>query len=217
MISVVLADSQRILSEGIKLILEGDKEIKVVGFAASISEVLQLCENLVPDIVLMDITMLGRDGVTGAKLITNRFDSIKVIILTECKDNESIFRAMNSGANGYMLKDINQEELIMAVKSVALGLSVLHKDVFISVSEHVSSNGRGSTAVLNKSQLNVVITERELSIIRYIIEGKENREIALSLYMSEGTIKNAISGILRKLDLKDRIQLVVYVLKNNLV
>lgn len=215
MISVVLADSQRISSEGIKLILEGDNEIKVVGFAASISEVLLLCENLNPDIVLMDITMLGRDGVTGAKLITNRFETIKVIILTECKDNESIFRAMNSGANGYMLKDINPEELIMAVKSVALGLSVLHKDVFISVTEHVSTNG--ANAVLNKSHLNVVITERELSIIRYIIEGKENREIALNLYMSEGTIKNAISGILRKLDLKDRIQLVVFVLKNNLV
>lgn len=215
MISVVLADGQRILSEGIKLILEGDKEIKVVGFAASIDEVLNLCENLVPDIVLMDITMLGCDGVTGAKLITNQYESIKVIILTECKDNESIFRAMNSGANGYMLKDINPEELIMAVKSVALGLSVLHKDVFFSVTEHVSTNEKN--AVLNKSHLNVVLTERELSIIRYIIEGKENREIALSLYMSEGTIKNSISGILRKLDLKDRIQLVVFALKNNLV
>jgi DNA-binding NarL/FixJ family response regulator len=215
MISVVLADGQRILSEGIKRILEGDKEIKVVGSAGTINEVLKLCEHLVPDIVLMDITMLGSDGVTGAKLITNKYESIKVIILTEHKDNESIFKAMHSGANGYMLKDINPEELIMAVKGVALGLSVLHKDVFFSVSEHVNTNVKYS--VLNKSHLNVVITERELSIIRYIIEGKENREIALSLYMSEGTIKNCISGILRKLDLRDRIQLVVFALKNDLV
>jgi DNA-binding NarL/FixJ family response regulator len=215
MISVVLADDQRIMSEGIKLILEGDKEIKVVGLASNGLEAFNLCEELLPDIVLMDIAMPVNDGIAGAKLIKNKFNSIKIIILTGCKDAENILSAMNYGANGYMLKDINPEELIMTVKSVALGLNVMHKDVIFSVTEHVNTNG--ITSKVTKGSFDRCINEREISIIRHIVEGMENREIARSLYMSEGTIKNTISGILKKLNLKDRIQLVVYVIKNGLV
>jgi DNA-binding NarL/FixJ family response regulator len=216
MINVLLADDHKIMSAGIKLILEGDKEIKVVGYAANIDEAINLCMELSPDVILMDIAMSTHDGELGAKLIKNNFSSIKVIILTGCTDAENIILAMKCGANGYMLKNINPEELIMTVKTVALGLNVMHKDAFYSVSEHVHMNERGP--VLNKSNSNVnIITEREISIIRHIIEGKENREIAKTLYMSEGTIKNIISGIFKKLDLRDRIQLVVFAIKNDLV
>jgi DNA-binding NarL/FixJ family response regulator len=212
MIKVVLADDQKIMNAGIKLILEGDKEINVVGYAANVEEALELCKELHPDVILMDIIMSLHDGTLGAAIIKNMFSSIKLIILTGSKDSANIIKAMHCGADGYMLKDIHPEELIMSVKTVALGLNVMHKDAFHSVSEYIHLNGK-----IPQSHLDVVIMEREINIIRHIVAGKENREIAKILYMSEGTVKNTISGLFKKLNLRDRIQLVIYAIKNELV
>jgi DNA-binding NarL/FixJ family response regulator len=215
MIRVVLADDQKIMSEGIKLILEKDEEIKVVGCAVNIADTLSLCEAFEPDVVMMDISIPDFDGIQGTKLIKERFDSIQVIILTGCKDVAKIVQAMNNGANGYMLKDINPEELIMTVKSAAMGLSVMHKDALISFTKHFKDTPL--EAPIGKISEVSSLTEREINIIKHVAAGMENKEIAKCLFLSEGTVKNAISGILKKLDLRDRIQLVIFAVKNKLV
>ncbi|MEW9699673.1 response regulator [Paenibacillus sp. SI8] len=215
MIKIVLADDHKIMSEGIKLILERDKELKVVGYAANVEDTLKLCEQLHPDVVLMDFSLPNSVGIGGIKLIKTQFPLTKVLIFTGCKDAEIMLQAINNGVNGYILKDINPDELIMAVKSAVMGLSIMHKDALFSFVEHVNAYRQNS--FLHTNTLDVQLTERELNIIKHIVEGMENREIAKSLFMSEGTIKNTISGILKKLDLRDRIQLVVFALRNHLV
>ncbi len=214
MIKVILADDQRLMSEGIKLILEKDKDIKVVGYAESGDEVLKLCEQFQPDVVLMDINLPEIDGMSGLKLIKTRFGSARVIVLTGSKDAEKILTAMNDGANGYMLKDVHPEALIMSVKGAAFGLGIMQEEALFSFTAHV--NACTALSLKQPRKLDVKLTEREISIIRYIIEGKENREIAKCIYLSEGTVKNTISGLLKKLDLRDRIQLVVFAFKNGL-
>ncbi|UJF34491.1 response regulator [Paenibacillus hexagrammi] len=215
MIKIVLADDHKIMSEGIKLILEREREIKVVGYARTALETMNLCTQLQPDMIVMDISLPSLDGVEGIKRIKDKFPSLKIMIFTGCSDAELMVQAIHHGVNGYILKDISPDELIMAVKSAVTGLSIMHKDALKGIVEHV--NLYKQTSFLSEDKVALPLTEREINIIRHIVEGKENREIAKSLFVSEGTIKNTISGILKKLEVRDRIQLVVYAIRNRLV
>lgn len=213
MIKVVSADSQRIFCEGIKLILERDPDILVVGFASTVDETLRLCEEYHPNVVLMDANMKSADGLDGIEriLIHSRGET-KVIILS--KDDENIIQAISNGANGYVLKTINSEDLILTIKSTVRGLSVMHQEAFTGFARYMKSDKKKESSVRQPWEVN--LTKRELEIIHQVIEGKENREIAKSLFISEGTVKNTLSGILKKLNLKTRIQLVVFALKNDI-
>lgn len=211
----MLADDQSILREGIKKILEQDKDIKVVGCAKNGKEALKLCQQFMPHVVLMDIEMPKCDGVEGTKLIKTMFSNIKVVMLTVFNDDERIQNALNYGADGYLLKDIDEEELILSVKGVAAGLGIMHKDTYNNVVKKINSYSKIS--IIENKGLNVFLSEREKSIIRLIVDGKSTNEIAKILHLSEGSIRNAISGILKKLDLKDRTQLGIFAVKNDIV
>jgi len=215
MIKVLIADDQLILRESLKFIIEQDAEIEVVGCAGNGSEAFKLCEKLLPDIVLMDIIMPECDGIEGTRLIKGKFnDSIKVIVLTTFNDEDNVSKSMNSGADGYILKDILPDELILAVKSAAHGFGVFHKSTVKTVMGK-SKNMRGSDSYADNSY-DIDLTEREKSIVSLIVDGKNNKEIALKLCITEGTVKNVITGILEKLKLRDRTQLAVFAIKNNL-
>ncbi|MCD1258642.1 response regulator transcription factor [Paenibacillus athensensis] len=215
MIKVVLVDGQRLVSEGIKFILERDEEIQVVGFAANVEDTLQLCGEHEPDVLILDVHMPGGDGIEITAQVHRKFPATQVIVLTGCRDLDMVVKAMNSGASGYMLKNINPDELVMTVKSAALGLSVMHKDVLIDFTRNVPT--QEVAAALDKPALDISFTEREINIIKHVVDGKENREIAQSLFLSVGTVKNTISTILKKLNLRDRIELVVFAVRNNLL
>lgn len=215
MIKVVLVDDQLIIREGIKIILEQDKEIEVVGCAQNGKAALKLCERLSPDVVLMDVVMPECDGVEGTRLIKEKFRKTKVVMLTTFNDEEKILNALNYGADGYILKDIKPEDLILTVKSAAAGLSIMHKDTYKNVVRKVNSQNKIS--IIENKDLNVELTNRELSIIGLIVDGKSNVEIAESIHLTEGSVRNAVSGILKKLNLKDRTQLGVFAVKNDLV
>ncbi|MEW9700443.1 response regulator [Paenibacillus sp. SI8] len=214
MIKVVLVDDQRLVVEGIRSILERADDIKVVGVASDVRSAIHLCSQHEPDVVMMDIHMPGFDGIGLTSQIHQRFPMSRIIILTGHQDMDSVILAMNNGANGYMLKNINPDELVMTVKSTALGLSVMHKDVLVKFTRPTPVAEQAALPAQIPSSLG--FTEREMSIIKHVVEGKENREIASSMYLSLGTVKKALSTILKKVDVKDRVELVVYAMKNNM-
>ncbi|MFC5468084.1 response regulator [Cohnella suwonensis] len=215
MIHVVTADNRRIVCEGMKLILESDSGIQVVGGASSLLEASRLCGQFRPDAVLLDAELAVCGDMDGIAVIRAESQQTKVIVLSDGKDEEHVLRAIRGGADGYLLKSINAQELVMTVKSTVLGLSVIHREAFISFSRMIGTSGIALSA--SRTSLESALTPREIDIVQQVIEGKENREIARSLYISEGTVKNAISAILKKLNLKTRIELVVYAIRNHIV
>lgn len=216
MIKVLIVDDQVILRESLKFIVEQDPEIIVVGLAGNGKEALNLCKELVPDVVLMDIMMPVCNGVEGTKLIKSQFRSIRVIILTTFNDDENISKAIKNGADGYVLKDIKPDELILAVKSVAKGFSIMHHTAMDTVTKQINHENE-TNHHKQEFKLDVNLTERELSIIELIVDGKSNKEIAAKIFITEGSVKNIITSILEKLSLKDRTQLAVFAVKNNIV
>jgi DNA-binding NarL/FixJ family response regulator len=215
MVKVVVAEDQVMVREGIRHILERDPEIRVVGGAKNGREALRLCEENEPDLVLMDLMMPECDGIEGTRLIKEKFKAVKVIILTTFNDDEMIVKALNNGADGYMLKEINSEELIMTVKSAALGLSVIHRNTLGNVARQIDAGSRN--LIIKKSRADLDVTGREIDIIRLLVDGKDNKVIASELFLSEGSVKNTISALLKRFGLKDRIQLAVFAVKNDIV
>ncbi|MCX7747062.1 MAG: response regulator transcription factor [Clostridia bacterium] len=211
MIKVLIVEDQIVLRESIKFRLNSDDEIKVVGCAGNGREALDLCGKWEPDVVLMDIMMPGCDGIEATKLIKANYNFIKIIILTIFIDNENIKKAMKNGADGYVLKDVAPEELISIIKNTYKGMRTVHQNVYNAIlSEFISHN---TVEVKNDFGL----SEKEIEIIKLIVEGKSTKELSKEVFLSEGRVRNVISGILTKLNLKDRVQLTIFALKNNIV
>ncbi len=212
MIKVLIADDHTLFTESLRLLLQQDEDLQVVGLAADGDEAVGMCRHLRPDLVLMDIKMLGCDGFQAAAMIKEFRPETKVIILTTFEDRENILSAVVGGLNGYILKDVKPEKLILAIKCVAAGLTVLQPSVSCLLRQELTAPAERESAEPTRQ-----LRPEELKIIRLIGDGKNNREIATLLNYSEGTIKNKISRILEILEVKDRTQLVVYALKNDLI
>lgn len=209
MIKVVIADDIQILRQGLKAILEQDKELEVTGLAADGREAWQLCKKLRPDVVLMDMSMPEYDGSYGITRIKADFPDIKVLVLTTFDDRETVDAAVRSGADGYILKEMEDGKVIQSVKAVCAGIRVFGGSVFEGMRRQMAS-------LVNKPALDVDFTPRERDIMRLVAQGMDNREISAELFLAEGTVRNNISRLLEKLKLKDRTQLAVYAVKNNL-
>lgn len=214
----MLADDQKLLRESLKNLIENNSDMKVVASAVNGLEAYELCGTINPDIILMDISMPVCNGIEATKLIKSKYPSIKILILTASNDEEDVVEAIHLGADGYILKDIGTEELILSIKSAFLGLAVLHKDLLNihSLNKPVSVR-HSKSKTLKINGIDVSLSERELKIIEMIVEGKDNKEIGASLFIAEGTVKNTITEIISKLQLKHRTQLAVYAVKNHLV
>ncbi|MCX7711816.1 MAG: response regulator transcription factor [Clostridia bacterium] len=208
MIKVIIADDQPVIRDGLKFIIEQSKEIEVLGCAGHGLEALELCEKAHPDIVLMDIVMPICDGVEGTRLIKEKFENIKVMILTTFNDEDKVEQALKNGADGYILKAIESEELILTIKTIAKGLQVIHKNSYNLVLKKLHSE---------PEPMDFGLTDRESEVVKLIVFGKSNKEIASQLYLTEGSVRNLISSILFKTSLKDRTQLAVFAVKNNII
>lgn len=215
MIKVLIVDDQAMLRQSLKFIIEQDSAIEVVATAGNGEDAFKLCSELNPDVVLMDIMMPVCDGIEGTRIIKSTYPNIKVIILTTFNNDENIKNALQNGAAGYLLKDADPEDLILAIKSVAKGMSIIHHDVFDNVVKKVSHIEPQKSAEVNGP--NIHFTDRELDVIRLIVDGKSNKEIGAVLFITEGTVKNIITGTLDKAGVKDRTQLAVYAIKNRIV
>lgn len=209
MIRVVIADDIPILRQGLAAILGQDQEILVVGLGADGREAWELCKETKPDVVLMDMRMPEYDGSWGISRIKADFPKIKVLVLTTFDDQETVEAAVANGADGYILKEMEDSRLLQSVKAVCAGIRVFGDSVF---------EGMRRQMVLGKGKPEKVtgITDREREIMRCVARGMDNKEIAAELFLAEGTVRNNISRLLEKLKLKDRTQLAVFTVKNQL-
>ncbi|MBR3418125.1 MAG: response regulator transcription factor [Oscillospiraceae bacterium] len=208
MISVLIADDVAVLRAGLKAVLAEDSGIKVVGEASDGKEALEMCIRLRPDVVLMDMRMPEYDGSYGTRKIKDAVPEVKVLVLTTFDDKETVDRALSAGADGYLLKEMDSSQILNSIRAVAGGISVFCDNVFRSIRKE---------AAIPQDAGNYDLTPRETDILRLICDGADNKEIAAKLYLAEGTVRNSISRMLEKLGLKDRTQLAVFALKNNIV
>lgn len=211
MIRVIIADDHSIFAESLQLMLQQDNDIAVEGIALNGTDAVALCMELLPDLVLLDIKMPGYNGIEAAKIIKNTFPDTKIAILTTFEDFENITQAFINGIDGYILKDTTSKELVLAVKCIICGFQVMHGPAgeFLQREFIRLSNNMG----YQQQQLK----DEDIKIIKLISDGKSNREIGELMNYTEGTIKNRVSRLIELFEVKDRTQVVVHALKNNLI
>ncbi len=215
MIKVIIVDDKKVFRETMRFILNQDEEINVIGIAKDGVEARELCISLKPDVVLMDIMMPECNGIEATRRIKETKVSPKIIMLTTFNDNKNVSEALNNGADGYVLKDIDGKDLIYAIKSTYRGMGTIHHTVMDSFVKKSVLDLTEEESVNERK--NYDLTDRDIKIIGMIVDGKNNKEISEATYFSEGSIRNLVSEILNKLKLKDRTQLAVFALKNKIV
>jgi DNA-binding NarL/FixJ family response regulator len=200
-IRVLICDDQAVVVDGLEMILSSDTEIEVVGTAQDGAEAVQQVGTTHPEVVLMDLKMPGMNGIQATRLIRQSYPQVKVLVLTTFGDDEWVFDAIRSGADGYLLKGTPRAELIRAVKGTAAGQTHVDPSIAGKLFLHVAqSSGQPGTTMIGD------LSERELDILRLLAQGLTNAEIADQLYLTRGTVRNYISAILAKLGVGDRTQ-----------
>ncbi|WP_044975695.1 response regulator transcription factor [Ruminococcus sp. HUN007] len=215
MIKIIIADDLSMLRQGIQVVLETDSEIKVCALASNGREAFELCKEHNPDVVLMDMRMPEFDGAYGTRLIKENYPETKVLVLTTFDDDETVTEAMGCGADGYILKEMESEKIIQAVKAVSSGIKVFGANVYSGIQKKITESPKPEHNTENEAIAELSPREREIMVL--IAEGLDNKNIAAKLFLAEGTVRNNISRMLDKLGLKDRTQLAVYAVKNNIV
>jgi DNA-binding NarL/FixJ family response regulator len=213
--SVVLADDQALVRAGFRALLDAQEDIDVVGEADDGEEAIRLAKSLVPDVVLMDIRMPGRDGLAATRAIAadNRLSSVRIVILTTFELDEYVFEALRAGASGFLVKDTEPVELIRAVRAVAGGEALLSPSVTRRLIAEFATRAKEPAQALELDHL----TDREREVMALVAEGLTNDEIAERLFMSPATAKTHVSRAMIKLNARDRAQLVVFAYESGLV
>jgi DNA-binding NarL/FixJ family response regulator len=206
-LKVLIVDDDALIREGLKILIDLESDLEVVGTAINGIDALEKCKLYDPDIVLMDIRMPVLDGVLGTKLIKEYSKNIKVVILTTFKDDEYIKEALKNGASGYVLKNQSSDSIIECLRAVAKGNTVFESEIADTISSMLRSEIRRSPSTFN-------LSEREFDILKLIGEGLSNKEISVKLFLSEGTVRNYVTELLEKLEFRDRTQLAIFYLKN---
>lgn len=211
MFHVMLVEDQEIVRQGLRMILEQDEQIRVSCEASNGFEAMEKMSAHRVDIVFMDIRMPDMNGIEATRKIKEQWPDVPVLILTTFNDDEYALEALNEGASGFLLKTSDGKKLIEAVYSVMKGGLVLHDEVTAKVMPRLLKQSKKTSAAAS-----IELTERERAIIQKVGQGKTNKEIAAELYLSIGTIKNHISVILQKTDLRDRTQLAIYAVTHDI-
>lgn len=204
---ILIVDDDALIRDSLKLILELEEDFEVVGTASNGQEAYEISKEKNPDIVLMDIRMPVLDGVLGTKIIKSEFNNVKVVILTTFKDDEYIKEAIKNGAEGYILKNQSSDSIVESLRAVYKGNIVFEKQIVETISTMMTREKRKEPESFN-------LTDREFEILKLVGDGLSNREIASKLYLSEGTVRNYVTTLLEKLELRDRTQLAIFYLKN---
>ncbi|MGW7683634.1 response regulator [Kribbella sp. NPDC054772] len=209
-IRVLIVDDDPLLRAGLKLMLGGAEEIRVVGEAGDGSGVQGLIDKLAPDVILMDIRMPGTDGLTATETVRRRPSAPEVVILTTFDADEHVLRALRAGAAGFVLKDTPPAEIVESVRRVAAGQPVLSPAVTKRLITRVADSGQDNRKTKALERL-AALNDREREIAVAVGEGKSNAEISATLYLSVPTVKTHVSRILTKLDLNNRVQVALLV------
>ncbi len=214
MISVVVADDHALIRSGLAGMLGAQPDLRIVGEASDGAEAVKLAEELTPDVVVMDIRMPTLDGIEATRRIRRRPDAPRVLMLTTFDLDEYVYDALRAGASGFLLKDAPPGQLAEAVRTVSSGEALLAPVVtqrlitrFLRVPPSSAAEARATEK----------LTERELEVLRLVARGLSNAELAARLHLSDATVKTHVSRVLTKLDLRDRVQAVVYAYEHGLV
>ncbi len=202
MIRVLLADDHAIIREGIAAVLSLAEDMEVVGQATNGLEALALYRELRPDVVLMDLQMPQMGGVDATKAIKADFSGARIIVLTSYDGDEDIFRSLQAGAAGYLLKDASKQLLLEAIHKVNRGQELMSSEVANKLAQRIRQTD---------------LTAREIEVLKEIVAGKSNQEIGTALFISEGTVKSHVNNILTKLGVNDRTQAVVRAIQRGIV
>ena len=215
MIKVLIADDQELIRQSLQIVLNSRKDMTVTDVAADGQEVLRCIRRNKPDVILMDVRMPKMDGVQCTKLIKESQPQIKIIILTTFDDDEYVYNALKYGASGYLLKGVSMEELATAINTVYNGWAMINPDITAKVLRLFSQMAKAEYTITVKERDMAELTRTEWKIISQVEKGASNREIAKALSLSEGTVRNYLSTILNKLNLRDRTQLAIWAVQTN--
>ncbi|HEY3364844.1 MAG TPA: response regulator transcription factor [Symbiobacteriaceae bacterium] len=210
MTTILVVDDHSVVRMGLVALLSRSPGLQVVGEAARMDEAIDRVRSLAPDVVLMDVRLPDGSGIEGCRIIRQGQPETKVLMLTSFDDKDAAVAAVIAGASGYLLKQVEPEELVRAVRLVAEGLSLLDPSITRGVLDHLRAGGSGLAGEAD-------LTDRERSILNLVGEGLTNREIAGRLYLSEKTVRNYVSSILQKLNLSNRTQAATYVSRRRLL
>ena len=212
MIKVAVVDDQPIIVDGLSMIIDFQKDMKVIWTAGNGEEAFMKIKVEVPDLMLMDVRMPHMNGVEATKKIKEKYSNVKILILTTFDEDSYIFDTLKYGSNGYLLKDMPPEEIISSIRKVIDGGTVIEPTVASKVVKNIKDNLGNDL----RDEAIKILTDREIEIARLIADGLSNKEIGNKLFLSEGTIKNNITSVLNKLDLRDRTQIAIFVIKNDI-
>ena len=213
MIRVVVADDQPVVRGGLRMILESEADIEIVGEAGDGAEAIDAVAATRPDVVLMDIGMPRVDGIEATRRIAAGDTGARVLVLTTYGVDDNVYDALKAGASGFLVKTDPPERLVEAVRVVAQGEATLAPEVTRRLIDRFVSGAHPS----RPPQELAALTPRELDVLRLLARGRTNAEIAAELFLSEGTVKTHVARVLSKLDLRDRTQAVVYAYEHGIV
>lgn len=208
---ILLCDDQAVIRDGLEMLLQLEKDFQVVGSAQDGFEAMELAEQKFPDLILMDLKMPGMNGIEATREIRKKHPNIKILVLTTYDDDEWVFDAIRAGASGYLLKDTPRQKIIEAIRGTVEGKSFVDPAVVGKLMNQVVSNQTQPASVLTGK-----LTERELDVLRLLAKGMTNTDIAGTLHLSEGTVRNHVSAILEKLGVSDRTQAAVIAIQHGL-
>lgn len=210
-ITVLIADDHALMRQGLKQILELEEDIEVIGLAVDGEDTIRKSQRLKPDVILLDINMPQMNGIQALRRLKDMGTDSKVIMLTIHEDREYLFETINIGASGYVLKDAESASLIKAIRDVYNGESYIHPTLASALVKEYNKKGK-----IDDEYSKDRLTRREYEVLSLIAEGKNNREIAEDLFISEKTVKNHVSNIFKKIEVNDRTQAAIYAYKHNI-
>ncbi len=210
-IRVLIVDDHHVVRKGLVFFFRTQKDLEIIGEAANGKDAVELANMLKPDIILMDLVMPEMDGIEATKIIKQQHPKIKIMMLTSFSDQDHVIPALEAGASGFQLKDIQPDELVASLKKIMSGENQLHPKATSHLLNNLSIKGKQERRLVEE------LTKRELDVLKEIAKGKSNKEIASSLFITEKTVKTHVSNLLAKLELSDRTQAALYAVKNQLV
>ncbi|MDX8362382.1 response regulator transcription factor [Cytobacillus sp. IB215316] len=209
MYNIIVVEDQAIVRQGLVMMIEQEDQFQVVAQAGNGHEAIEQLEKHMADVVVMDIRMPHMNGLEATRQIKQRWPQVKILILTTFNDDEYAMQALKDGANGFMLKTAEPAKLVSAIHSSLNGGMTIHDEVAAKVMPRLLTDR-------HREKIDIPLTNRELAVTKLVGEGKTNKEISEELHLSIGTVKNHITQILQKLDLRDRTQLAIFAVKNDI-
>lgn len=217
MIKILIAEDQELMRQSLQIILGANSDFEVTDAVENGREVIRSVRREKPDIILMDIRMPEMDGVTCTQIIKESNPEIKIIILTTFDDDEYVYNALKFGASGYILKGVTAKELADAVRTVYNGEEMLNADIAKKVLKMFRKIAQSNFSISVNDEYTKDLSDAERNVIRCVGRGLSNKEIASELHLSEGTVRNYLSSVLSKLDLRDRTQLAIWAVQTGAV